>query len=121
MRAAARLWPLKMPPAAMTWTGCPVIGLVLPLTSWTTVGMRMVVGTSPVWPPPSPPWAQMMSTPSSRHFLTCFGWPIMFMYRMPCACSLSTTALGGTPTADTNSLAPDSMMMSTSWPSLPLV
>lgn len=31
----------------------------------------------PVCPPPSPPWAQMISTPASKAFLTCFGCPII--------------------------------------------
>ena len=34
---------------------------------------------SPVWPPPSPPWAQMRSTPASSALPTCFTAPIMFM------------------------------------------
>lgn len=121
IRAAASDCPLKRPPAATTWTWSPVMGLVFPLTISTTAGIKTVVGTSPVWPPPSPPWAQIMSAPTSRHFLTCLGWPIMFMYRTPAACNLSTTSLGGTPTAETKSLVPLSMMIVMSSLSLPFV
>lgn len=124
-----------IPPAATTWTGWPS-PLFLPLQSSTTAGIKtavwisksfdlrtnyLLVGTSPVCPPPSPPCAHIKSTPRSRHFLTCFGCPIMFIYRTPCLCSLSTTACGGTPTAETNSLAPLSIIISTNSPSLPFV
>ena len=53
--AAASDCPLNRPPAATTWTGSPVMGDFLPFTIAATVGIKTVVGTSPVWPPPSPP------------------------------------------------------------------
>jgi len=45
----------------------------------------------------------------------------MFCTMMPLACIFSTSHWGGTPTAHTKSLAPDSTMMSASsgkWPSV---
>ena len=62
-REAARPLPSAMPPAATTITGCPVKGLFAFLHKSTQAGMRMENGVSPVCPPPSPPCAQMISTP----------------------------------------------------------
>ncbi|KAG5716229.1 hypothetical protein E4T56_gene10821 [Termitomyces sp. T112] len=56
--------PSAMPPAATTTMGSPVRGLVLPLQASTTAGIRIEKAVSPVCPPPSPPWAQMLSTPA---------------------------------------------------------
>ena len=120
INAAATPCPLKIPPAAMTCTSFPS-GLFLPRHICTTVGTSTDVGTSPVWPPPSPPCAPIRSAPASRQRATCLGWPIMFMYSTPAVCKRSTTALGGTPMAETKSRAPESMMMVTSSSSLPLV
>lgn len=53
------------PPAAITGTGRPVKGDLQPLQASTTFGMRTDVGTSPVCPPPSPPWAMMTSAPEA--------------------------------------------------------
>lgn len=71
-RAAASPRPSAMPPAATTRMGSPVSGLRLSLHRSTTAGMRMEKGVSPVWPPPSPPCAQMMSTPCARALGMCW-------------------------------------------------
>lgn len=63
--AAASPRPSAIPPAATTMTGSPVKGLLAFLQRSTVVGIRIENGVSPVWPPPSPPCAQMMSTPRS--------------------------------------------------------
>lgn len=44
--------------------GFPVRGDLCPLTISTQAGMRIEVAMSPVCPPPSPPCAQMRSTPT---------------------------------------------------------
>ncbi len=62
-RAAAKPRPSATPPAATTMTGSPVRGLIASLQRSTTAGISIEKGVSPVWPPPSPPCAQMMSTP----------------------------------------------------------
>ena len=74
--------PSKMPPAPTMWIGPPCKGLraSISLTRSQTFGMRTEVGISPVWPPPSPPCAQMMSTPASIAFFTCLGAPIMSVH-----------------------------------------
>ncbi len=98
--AAASPRPSAIPPAATTKTGWPVRGLLAPLQRSTTAGMRIEKGVSPVWPPPSPPCAHMMSTPERRGqfggkydeasggclpwasaFGTCLGWPTMLRER----------------------------------------
>lgn len=61
--AAARPRPSAIPPAATTMTGSPVSGLLAFLHRSTQAGIRIENGVSPVCPPPSPPCAQMMSTP----------------------------------------------------------
>mmetsp|Transcript_56061 Transcript_56061/g.125171 ORF Transcript_56061/g.125171 Transcript_56061/m.125171 type:complete len:302 (+) Transcript_56061:410-1315(+) len=111
-RAIASPLPSEMPPAPTTCIGPPCRGERRPLTMSATAGIRMLVGTSPVCPPPSPPCAQMRSTPASRALGTCLGEPIMFITKMPAACSFSTAQPGGTPTALTKSFAPDSITTS---------
>ena len=61
--------------------------------------------------------------PVGKHhpFWTCRVEPIMFMQTMPAAWSLSTAHLGGTPTAETKTLAPEPQTMSMSSGSLPPV
>ena len=63
---AAMPRPLTMPPA-------PTTRVSVPLHKSTACGTRTSVLTVPVWPPPSPPCAQMMSTPAARQPLTCAG------------------------------------------------
>lgn len=59
-------------------TGLPVRGDFLSLQISTHAGIKIEVAVDPVWPPPSPPWAQIMSTPWSRAFWTCFGCPTIY-------------------------------------------
>lgn len=66
-RATARPRPSEIPPAATTIMGWPVKGLFASLQRSTTAGMRIENGISPVWPPPSPPCAQIISTPGRRN------------------------------------------------------
>jgi hypothetical protein len=120
-----------------------------PLASATHAGIKTEEGTSPVCPvaqrpsdrvtgcarlngylpPPSVPWAQIMSAPTARALRTCLGAPTcrvhmsvspgfshlvrarryrvrtMFITGMPASWSLSTAHLGGTPIAHTNRAA----------------
>lgn len=91
IRALARDCPLNIPPAAISCTGLPVNfegGASAKILA--TAGISTLVGISPcinvslaveqsqsrgriltVWPPPSPPWAQIKSASRSRHFFTC--------------------------------------------------
>ena len=117
--AAARELPRYIAPAATTITSWPVNGDFFPLHKSTTWGISIEVGTSPVWPPLSPPCAQIMSTPDARHFATCLGCPTMFIYGIPARWILSTTCGCGTPTAETNNEAFSSITMSMSWSSFP--
>ena len=56
--SAAAIWrPEPMPPAASTGVGA---------TASITSGHSTIEPMSPVWPPPSVPWAMTMSTPASR-------------------------------------------------------
>jgi len=73
--AAARPRPSRKPPAATTGTLCP--------TASSTWGSRMVVGTVPVWPPPSPPCTVTASAPSSTAFTACFTRPTVGMQTTP--------------------------------------
>mmetsp|Transcript_117789 Transcript_117789/g.337785 ORF Transcript_117789/g.337785 Transcript_117789/m.337785 type:complete len:247 (+) Transcript_117789:212-952(+) len=114
---AARPRPSEMPPAATTSTCLPKSGDIFPLTMSTTAGTRIAVLTSPVCPPPSPPWAHKMSQPASSAYFTWFGEPIMFITGIFALCSWSTTSFGGTPTALTKSFAPSSIITFTSSPS----
>lgn len=66
-RAAARPRPSAIPPAATTRMGSPVSGLLAVLQRSTTAGIKIEKAVSPVWPPPSPPCAQIMSTPDTVH------------------------------------------------------
>lgn len=132
--AAATLLPSFIPPAATSVTGFPVRGDLYCLHTSAHAGMRTLVAMSPVWPPPSPPCAMMMSAPAWHALWTCLGCPIMLplyevkiwllrwvvrqsYYSTPALCSFSIAHCGGTPTADTKSFAPPSMTMSRSTPS----
>ena len=70
MRVAASPRPSAIPPAATTTMGSPVSGLFALLQRSTTAGMRMENGVSPVWPPPSPPCAQIISTPEEHQTIS---------------------------------------------------
>ena len=55
----------------------------------------MVVGTLPVWPPPSPPWMVTASTPISTIFCACFTAPTVGMQTMPASRNRLIMALSG--------------------------
>src|SRR5258706_378056 len=59
-------------------------------TASTTWGRRRLVGTEPVWPPPSPPWTMTASTPHSATFSACRLAPIEGITTMPAAFARST-------------------------------
>ncbi len=71
--AAARPRPSKNPPAATTGMS----------TASSTVGRSRVVGTGPVWPPPSPPWIITASAPQAATLTACFAAPIDGITTMP--------------------------------------
>ena len=85
--AAASPLPSKIPPAATTGTR--------PATASTTWGTSTVVATEPVWPPASPPWAMMKSTPASNALTACFFFPAMLPTRIPLLWNFSTVAGAG--------------------------
>ncbi len=88
--AAAICWPLPMPPAASTGTGA---------TSLTTCGHSTIEPTSPQCPPPSPPWAMMMSTPASACLRAWYGEPHSAATLRPSAWMCSIMSAGGVPSA----------------------
>ncbi len=62
--AAAICRPVPMPPAASIGVGA---------TASMTSGHSTIEPISPVWPPPSVPWAMTMSTPASLCVSACYG------------------------------------------------
>lgn len=68
---AARPRPSKMPPAATSCTGLLVRGERYWRQTSAQAGMRTLVGISPVWPPASPPCAQIRSAPTWQALWTC--------------------------------------------------
>ena len=83
--AATRPRPSLKPPAATTGT----------FTLRTTSGSSSVVGTEPVWPPPSPPCTVTTSAPSSTAFTACFTAPTVGMQTTPASFSLRMNSLPG--------------------------
>lgn len=106
MKDAATPRPSQMPPAATSCTAWPVKGDLYFRTKSAQAGNRILpqydtskydarskmemipqhrgslthlVGISPVWPPASDPWAQMISAPAAQALMTCFGWPTRFI------------------------------------------
>ena len=84
-RAAARPRPSVKPPAATTGTS----------TASTTCGMSSDVGTTPVWPPPSAPWAITASTPHSATFSAWRAAPTVGMTTTPASTRRSTVSRPG--------------------------
>src|SRR5918994_286196 len=87
--AATRPRPSWKPPAPSTGTAWP--------TASTTWGRSSEVGTVPVWPPPSPPWAMTASTPKSSIFSAWRRAPTVGMTSTPASCSRATASLVGAP------------------------
>src|SRR6478735_3334292 len=81
-RAAARPRPSKKPPAATTGMS----------TASRTVGSRSVVGTGPVWPPPSPPCTITASAPHAATFTACLAAPIDGITTMSCSLSVAISS-----------------------------
>ena len=79
-----------MPPAASTGTGA---------TSLTTCGHSTIEPTSPQWPPASPPWAMMMSTPASACLRACDGEPHSAATLRPSSWMCLIMSAGGVPSA----------------------
>ena len=84
-RAAARPRPSVKPPAAMT-------GRSMASRTWP---MSSEVGTTPVCPPPSAPWAMTASTPHSATFSAWRRAPIVGMTTTPAAFKVSTVRRSG--------------------------
>ncbi len=78
--AATRPRPSVNPPA-------PSTGMSTASTTW---GSSSDVGTLPVWPPPSAPWAMTASTPHSATFSAWRRAPTVGMVTMPASLSLAT-------------------------------
>jgi len=91
-RRSRAILPSKIPPAATSVTGSRVNGDTYCLTRSAQAGTRTLhtsavssvrhialswsthlVGISPVCPPASDPWAQMISAPAAHALTTCFG------------------------------------------------
>src|SRR3954452_209602 len=61
-------------------------------TASSTVGSKSVVGTLPVWPPPSPPWIITASAPHDATFLACLGAPMLGTTTMSCSLSMAISS-----------------------------
>jgi hypothetical protein len=109
-----------MPPAATTWTGSPVKGLLYFLQMSTQAGMSATLSTLAADQVDAhrDGFLAVLRMSYVRRKISCeysaSGLLIMFITMMPALCSLSTTALGGTPTAQMNNFAFSSMMTSIS-------
>ena len=68
-------------------------------TALTTWGHRTIEPTSPQWPPPSPPWAMMMSTSASACLRAWYGEPHSAATLRPSAWMWSIMSGGGVPRA----------------------
>ncbi len=84
-RAAARPRPSKNPPAATTGMS----------TASRTVGSSSVVGTVPVWPPPSPPWIITASAPQAATFSACRARPTLGITITPASLSFAISSFLG--------------------------
>src|SRR5262245_31570967 len=87
--AATRPRPSWNPPAPNTGMACPTAS-----TAW---GSSSEVGTVPVWPPPSAPWAMTASTPKSSIFSAWRRAPTVGMTSTPASCRRATVSLAGAP------------------------
>ena len=58
-------------------------------TASSTVGSSSVVGTLPVWPPPSPPWIITASAPQAATFTACLAAPTLGITTMPASLSFA--------------------------------
>ena len=58
-------------------------------TASSTVGSSSVVGTLPVWPPPSPPWIITASAPQPATFSACRAAPTDGITTMPASLSFA--------------------------------
>jgi hypothetical protein len=83
--AATTPRPSVNPPAASTGMS----------TASTTSGRRSDVGITPVWPPPSAPWAMTASTPHAATFSAWRGAPTVGMVTTPASFSVFTTCSPG--------------------------
>src|SRR4051812_6670570 len=101
-RAAARPRPSKNPPAATTGMS----------TASRTVGSSSVVGTDPVWPPPSPPWMTTASAPQDATFSAWRAAPTDGMTTTSWSFSLAMSSFLGA-SANDATLTPCSMSRST--------
>src|SRR5438309_1026371 len=88
-RAATSPLPSWNPPA-------PSTGMAPPTAS-TTWGRSRLVGTTPVWPPPSAPWAMTASTPHSAIFSAWRRAPTVGMHSRPPSWIRSMASLVGAP------------------------
>ena len=89
--SAAAIWPPEpTPPAASIGVGAMALA---------TCGHSTIEPTSPVWPPPSPPWAMTMSTPASLCFRAWYGEPHSAATFRPASWMCSMTSAGGVPSA----------------------
>src|SRR4051812_17752882 len=64
-------------------------------TASSTVGRSRVVGTLPVWPPPSPPWIITASAPQPATFSACRAAPTLGITTMPWSLSLAISSCFG--------------------------
>ncbi len=64
-------------------------------TASSTVGSNRLVGTAPVWPPPSPPCTITTSAPHDATFTACLAAPIDGITTTPCSLSRAISASFG--------------------------
>ncbi len=71
-------------------------------TASTTWGRSSEVGTVPVWPPPSPPWAMTASTPHSSIFSAWRRAPTVGITTPPASWMRAMASLDGAPAKETS-------------------
>ncbi len=64
-------------------------------TASRTVGSSSVVGTVPVWPPPSPPWIITASAPQAATFSACLAAPTLGITTIPWSLSFAISSFFG--------------------------
>src|SRR6195952_1662052 len=87
-------------------------------TASSTVGRSNVVGTVPVWPPPSPPWIITASAPQAATFSACRAAPTLGITTMPWSLSFAISSCFGA-SANEATFTPCLISRSTRWGASP--
>ena len=84
-------------------------------TASTTCGSSSVVGTEPVWPPPSPPWTSTASAPQPATFSACRLAPMDGIVTTPASFSFCSSSFFGA-SANDATFTPSRIIRSTRSP-----